>query len=359
MTGKRALIGCAIGCGGLVVLVVCLLIGFGVWVQGSRELLEPRTLLGPETTGYLEWTLRQEDPGTAGFLAQLTSTAQRVPSEAPKVLPNWMLGPLARHRTRQVEKDLRELLPLVVAWTLRPGGTPAEDLHLVTLSIEHLGNRMVLIDVILGFVLSRGDGAAVERYGSERIYRLPLREGRHLTFFIRNAHLFFTSDLATARQAVDRLVAPGAGGSAAIDELFAETEGGGPLRGVVTNQRGELTRLWRLLAAVEEPPGVEEAWSEVRGLTLAGGLAEDGSLDATLRLHGPDAAWAERRSPELGMALQLALAGWTETAPELRARPDGEVVEVRLHLPELIETLTRQAERAGVSAGSGGVTIER
>ena len=66
---KRILIGCGAGCGGMILILIALAVGFGMWIQGKGELLEPQRLLGADTTGYLEWTLRLEDPGTEGSSA--------------------------------------------------------------------------------------------------------------------------------------------------------------------------------------------------------------------------------------------------------------------------------------------------
>ncbi len=48
---KRILIGCAVGCGAMVVLVIGLAVAFGLWIKSPGELLEPQRLLGADTTG--------------------------------------------------------------------------------------------------------------------------------------------------------------------------------------------------------------------------------------------------------------------------------------------------------------------
>ena len=69
--GKRWAIGCGLGCLVLIAVIIATVISFTLWVRGSGELLEPQKLLGSDTTGYLEWSLRMEDEGTQGFEGHL------------------------------------------------------------------------------------------------------------------------------------------------------------------------------------------------------------------------------------------------------------------------------------------------
>ena len=68
---KKILTGCAIGCGGLLRIFIGVCISLYAWINRPGELLEPSVLLGHDTTGYIEWTLSLDDPGTQEFVEHL------------------------------------------------------------------------------------------------------------------------------------------------------------------------------------------------------------------------------------------------------------------------------------------------
>jgi hypothetical protein len=337
ISGKKVLIGCALGCGGLIVLVIAVLVSFGIWINRPGDLLEPEKLLGGDTTGHVEWTLRLEDPGTEGFVRAVIGAVQSLQNQSAQELPPWLSGWFGRRQAARTERDILQLFPVVAAWTLRPSDTPDEDLHLFSLSIERLGNRMVFGDWLLGWIVGRDDRTEVERYRGERIYSLPLDRGKRVTFFIRGADIFFTSDAETAHVAVDRLIGSFTPEreSIPLDPLFGETEGGGPLRGAITNGRGELLRLWRWISSRTAAGDEDRLWRELRGVTLAGSLNGDGSLAVKLRFVCPDARWAATYAPGIDSALREGLE-WTELDLEFETRPAGDRIEVDVRLEDLI-----------------------
>jgi hypothetical protein len=360
-TAKRWLIGCGIGCIGLIVLVIAAVVGFGMWIQGSGELLEPQKLLGADTTGHIEWTLQLEDPGTEGFAHALIDAVRAIPPEASEQMPAWMVGWLTRMQSRETERDILDLFPMAAAWTVRPGAVPEDDLHLFSLSVERFGNRLVFGDWLMGWLLPRGNDIGVDRYRGEKIYQIPLRRaGKRVTLFLRGGNVFFTSDGETARIAVDRLIADAAPDRepTALDRLFAETAAGGPMRGAIDNRRGEVHRLWSWISSRSESPADRRMWTGFRGLALAGGLQADGSLAANLRFVCPDADSAEAYTPDLVQALQDGLA-WTDLALDIQARPVGDRIEIDLRAGDLVHKMQdwlRQAQE--IETDSGRVRID-
>jgi hypothetical protein len=345
--GKRWLIGCGLGCGGLLVLVIAVVVSFALWLNAPGKLLEPQKLLGADTTAHVEWTLKLDDPGTEGFVRALISAAQSLPPGASEEMPPWLFNWLARRQSKEAEKDILELFPMAAAWTLRPGTTSEGDLHLFSLSVERLGNRLVFGDWIMGWVLPRGDDVAVDRYRNEKIYQIPFQRENRVTFFIRNGNVFFTSDAETARIAVDRLIATSVPTreQTDLDRMFAETEGGGPMRGAIANRRGEITRLWQWISSRSESSADRELWRSFRGVTVSGGLSEDGSLRTTLRFFCPDGHWAAAQTPALVAALHEGFA-WTDLKLDIQARPVDDRIEVALGVPDLVDTMTQWLERA-------------
>lgn len=338
---KRILIGCALGCGTLLVLVIGLVVGFSIWLGSPGELLEPQQLLGSDTTGYVEWTLRLDDPGTDGFARKLVETIQNFSTQGADEMPESFRGWILTRQKKQTEKDILKLFPLVAAWTLQPGKTAETDLHLVSIGMERMGHQLVLGDWILGFVLDRTDEIDVDHYRDEKIYRVPIRDDTTLTVFLRDGHLFLTSDLETARVAVDRLIedARTQRKESGLDRFFAETAGH-PLRGALTNGRGEVLRLWQRLSDVEPADSDGDLWQELRGVSLSGGLRDDGSLAGTLRFHGSDPEWAGARVQRLDQALRT-LPFLAELTLETKARVVGERVEIDFRIENLTDALSR------------------
>src|SRR5437867_13274174 len=88
-TGRNILIGCAAAIGVAALLGVGSCIGFTVWLNRPGHLMEPEKLLGADTSGFIEWTLRREDPGTLAVLEALMDNLQQERrSRSP--LPGWL-----------------------------------------------------------------------------------------------------------------------------------------------------------------------------------------------------------------------------------------------------------------------------
>ena len=346
--GRNFLLGCLAGCGALALLAVSSCLGLVWWVNRPGELLEPSRLRGPETTAYVEWTLRLEDPGTSAFVDELLASLGRLQRSASSPLPGALGGFLANLQSRRNERQLRELFPCVVAWGVFGGAEPEDELHLVTLSVEKLGNRLVLIDWFLGWVIGRDPETEVVSHRGEKIYLLK-KPGS--AFFLRSGQIFFTTGLEAATRAVDRLQPEAAGPPEAteLDRLIEGLPADRPLRGATTNQHGEIGRLVSLLLdpPAEEVPGT--VWDQVRGATLAGGFAEDSSFVAALDLRTEGPLWSGEEARAMAESLAASLS--TESLPvRVEALPQADGVRFEFEvddLPRLLERWTaRVVERA-------------
>jgi len=359
--GKRWLIGCGLGCGGFVLMLIAVVIGFAMWINGPSELLQPETLRGPDTTGYVEWTLTLDDPGTEGFVRELIQALQTMPPDASDELPPFVYNWLVQQQKRGTEKDIKAMFPMVAAWASRGGETEDESLHLFSLSIERLGRRLRFGDLLMGWFLGRADEIDVDKYLDEKIYEIRADKGQWPAFFIRNGNVFFTSDRDTARVAVDRLIASATPDDVPgdLEGLFSETaalDETGPMRGALTNANGELGQLWEWIGTQSEITADPELWKAFGGAALAGGLQADGSLAMTVRFHCPDEAWVETHALDLIMALHDGLA-WAGPELGIDARPDGDRIDVHLKVPDLTESLTQGLQNLDDEHGDSGVRI--
>ena len=154
---KKILLGLSIGCGGLVVLVLAVIVAFVVWLKQPGELLEPGRLVGDDTIGYAEWTLRLEDPGTERFVEDLLTRFQANQQEALDSLGSGPLAALGQWQKNRDREKFRDLFPLGAAWILTRSDTPDRRHHLLTLSLEQMGNTLVLADWIMGLLRNQLD----------------------------------------------------------------------------------------------------------------------------------------------------------------------------------------------------------
>jgi hypothetical protein len=340
--GKRWLIGCGIGCMSLVLIVAAVIFGFYIWMSQPGELLEPEDLLGSDTTGHVEWTLRLEDPGTNKFVESLLAFSQDQSAKDMEDLNPLLQSWLLKYQGRQNEKKLQELFPLVAAWTIHPGRNPGEEIQLYSLSIEPLGNKLAFADWIMGMTFSRAEGAEVINHQGEKIYKFPTDRGRSVALFIRRNNIFFATDIDAARRAVERLDNPVDAGPSAgeVRELLQGTVADRPLRGALSNERGELRRLWRRLFKADDPGAL---WDNVLALKIAGGFEEGDNFGGLIELRCIDAAWAGANAESFASALANACER-SGLGVETTARVDGEwvAIEFRIEdLPELVKGLLR------------------
>jgi hypothetical protein len=344
----RFLKACAIGCGVLLALGAVSCIGFVVWVNQPGEMADAGLLVGADTTGFVVWTLSLDDPGTAALVDQLLAVLARgrgrMETPLPPVLDRWIKG---WQQARDARK-LRELFPLAVAWSMRPNHPAAGDLHLLAVSIERLGNRGVLVDWVLGWILGRSHEVDVVRHRGEQIFAVDTGAA----FFLRGSNLLLASDVDSARMAVDRLwretTNPAAAGE--LDGLLAEASGDAPLHGVVLNRDGCLQRVVRSLADGEVPePLAEWPWHETAAATLRGGFTSGSAFRATVTVHSTGSPWGRTGADQLVAALHRVTAD--VVGAEVRGRVDGQRLEVELLIDDLPGRVEQWFADAMVSTG--------
>lgn len=320
--GRKVLLGCGVGCLTAIALSIGACVSFTVWVNQPGELLEPTRLLGSDTTGYIEWTWRIEDPGTEAFVESLLELQERAQARNPGRAPAWLNQLINSNRKQNNAQAVRQLLPTVVAWTLRPGETDDSDLHLFTLSIKSLGNRSRFFDLMLRYTLGLKNSV---KHGDERIYVIE-DEG---ALFIRNNSYFITNSEANARLIVDRMRAERWDVSrdpTALEFRLSEIPDD-PLRGAISNTRGELRRIWHTISESEPDPERSEFWNTIYGATLSGSFTGQTTFEGAVEFLGPDAEWAQANA-EAVLEMLRANVG----QGHLQARLEAEAVDEKIRI---------------------------
>ena len=303
--GKKILFGCLAGCGLFVLIFVGSCVGLTIWLNAPGEVLEPEVLLGPETTGYVEWTLRLEDPGTAEFTEGMMQRFADLSGQSDTPLPDGLAQLLNARQIKSARKDLKRLFPLVFAWTARPADGPDEDEHLFSVSASGLGHRMIMLDWMLGFMMRWADDVETVRHREEKIYVFRETGDTRPAAFIHRGIVFVATDLDSARRTRDRLDLPTVGSASGTElaGLLAGLTQGTPLRGALTNRDGELQRVLEHLGLTTEHFSAA-AWDEVRGATVVATFRDKDVFGGTVELHGPSTDWAQAHSATLGAALE-------------------------------------------------------
>jgi hypothetical protein len=301
----QVLVGCAVGCGVLLLASVGACIGFVSWLKRPGELLEPARLLDRSTLAHVEWTLRIEDPGTEqafGALLEGIDRSRAAVPFLPEVLRRWS--------SESDERELRQLFPLTLTWSLRRGATGERD-HLFAASVPTMGNRIRIADWFLGFAARRdGDLEQIEHAG-EQIYRVR-RNG--MAFFIRTDGVFLTTDVDRAKSTVEALEqrTPGAHEAGELEELLAGLPETARLRGAAVNEDGACAAIlgWLTGRSVEDAAAADVDLSvadvdlsTVHALTVAGGFTPSAAFEALLTVLSTDPRWGASHGERLASAL--------------------------------------------------------
>jgi hypothetical protein len=306
--GKRILMSCAAGCGAMALLAIGSCVSFVWWINRPGELLEPAQLRGEDTTAYVEWTLRLEDPGTRVLVEDVLASLRRMQDRASSPLPPAVDNIFRNYQNARNEKQMRQIFPCVVAWSLSTSDTAEDELHLLTVSVEKLGNRLVFADWMLALILRSSRDLEVVPHRGEKIYHVP-REGT--AFFMRRSDFFLTTDLETARRAVDRLqpAASESRGPGRLDRMLEEIPPDQPLRGAATNKRDELRRIMSWLVGADRRGELQALpWDRVSGVSLGGGFTKESSFEALLDVFLETPGWSEEQISTVASTLSTSLS---------------------------------------------------
>ena len=404
---RRIFTGCAIGCVGLVVLLVGSCVGLTRWLNAPVGVLETQQLLDEEAVGYVEWRMELDHPGTQRFFdagIDLMDARSRGMEQIPFV--NIFLA----WNQRRQEKELKRLFPATGSWMLYPHGFGADAEgdsrpdslgQMYALSVSRLGNQLRIADWLGGFAISRVSDQAVARYGDERIYTfdptadplrqegdearepdLEIRTDRHeevelasieqhaggpVHIFLRREGFFLATEEAVAKRAVDQFAAePRSREATQLERLFATVPDSYQLRGAVLNHNGELAELLNVLIfsdLLHDRSAYDDEQSETPLLTddeivelqaavakassavIGGTIQADGSsqLEVTFQIPQDHSGPLADQMSRLG---DLAARSSSEHDMPLRSQVEvaGSEVQWRLRFDDLVSSLEGKLE---------------
>ncbi len=290
---KKILLGCAAACGVVVILGIGSCLAFTSWLRAPGEMLEEAQMLDSDAVGYAEWRLDLEDAGTKAIVDAAIEAMNGQGDEL--AMPSFIRVLLDFSNRRQARK-LKDLFPATAVWSLYPDA--GADRNLYSVSVQRLGHRLVFADWVMGWLLPWApDEIPAVTYRGETILSLEegdgkemADEGSSLHAFLSPKGIFFADDLEGAKKAVDRLAGGGIeiveeSGPSRLERLYARLDPGLPLRGAVSNRRGELVRLARRLegdggdggGGASLDPRLEAALAQVDAVIWSGGPVAGGT----------------------------------------------------------------------------------
>ncbi|MCP4659685.1 MAG: hypothetical protein GY856_30145 [bacterium] len=253
--GEKVLIGCAVGCGVLVVLGI-LAAAFGAhWFFSPGEQIATDAIAGDDSLAVVHMDELADDPGAQALLTKVLVGFDEVNRrQQQQDLPESMRWISNLPRQSPSSKDLNMYIPKEVTVTLERPDDGDDPNFVVAANL-----RAMVRPIKAGLALigrGEGDPDFHSQHRGHDVYRM---ERNAFVGFVENTLLF--SDAASAmEQAIDRIVAGGeaAAPSQPLRVELSTPEGDWDAAGVLTNEDGLLAELLRDLEPGMAPDEAEQ-----------------------------------------------------------------------------------------------------
>lgn len=334
---KKTLLGCGLGCGGAIVLLVGGCFAFQAWLKSPGELLEPTAMLDPRATTYVAARLDLADAPTREFVERMLDAANRRGEQLSRPHNALMDFFVSWNRTRQ-RRDLARMFPMTAAWVVWPGEREAESVRAISISARGMSHQLIFADWILGLVSGHVKSWPTRIIGGERVYQIPAIRGEPLWAFLDPAGVILCFDLDSVAPAAERLRQRRAGNAAsraatALEQRLAGVPADLPLRGAVVEQHGEIAQLLSWLAPRADPGEWKQSWEPIESATVAGRFTNAAGIALTLELAVNPATDGPRREQLLADLQRYFGEQWE--AGKVTVRPSGQGMSVDLVVDEL------------------------
>jgi hypothetical protein len=335
---SKTLLGCGLGCGGAIVLLVGGCFAFGAWLKSPGELLEPTAMLDPRATTYVACRLDLADAPTREFVEQVLAAAGRPSDQLRRRASSPLMDFFVSWSESRQRRDLARLFPMTAAWVVWPGDHDAESAGAISVSARGMSHQVMFMDWALAIAADRMKKWPSRVIAGERVYELPLERGGPLYAFLDPAGVIVCLDLDSVAPAAERLRQRRAtSGSRRVptelERRLAGVPEGLPLRGAVTNRHGEIAQLLGWLAPDADRRGWEQSWEPIETATVAGRFTGGAGIALTIELAVDPATSGPRR--ELLLADLQRDFGEHWGAGKATVRPSGQGVTLDLLVDEL------------------------
>ena len=242
---QRTAIGCAIGCGALMLL---LMIGGalgGWWAMRPGEQRPTAAVVSPQATGSFAVADLGADPGVTALIDRFMLETQR---QQQRDMPDWLrqMQQMGAASGGSPSAGLRMFLPRQATISLEPS-TEGRDEPAVVAALNPRG-----LTRVLHFVLARGDTLVGEHRGNDL-----LKLGNRTWGSLVGGTLLVSNEEEALRHGIDRVIDGGAAAAPPPPDL-GQPSRAWDLTGTVDGNETELAKtLW---GDEPPPPGVRRAY---------------------------------------------------------------------------------------------------
>lgn len=335
---SKTLLGCGLGCGGAIVLLVGGCFAFQAWLKSPGEVLEPTAMLDPRATTHVALRLDLAEAPTREFVEQMLAAARRPGDQLRRRASSPLVDFFVSWNENRQARDLQRLFPITAAWVVWPGERAAEGVGAVAVSARGMGHQIVFMDWVLGLVAARAKSMPTRMIAGERVYELPIERGESIYAFLDPAGVIVCLDLDSVAPAAERLRQHRAAARTPrppneLERRLAAVPADVPLRGAVLDRHGEIAQLLAWLAPNAERSDWEQSWEPIEAATVAGRFTGGAGVALTLDLAVDAATNAERRELLLADLQRYFGAHWV--AGKATVRPSTQGVTLELVADEL------------------------
>jgi hypothetical protein len=356
---SKTLLGCGLGCGGAMVLLVGGCFAFQAWLKSPGEFLEPTAMLDPLATTYVACRLDLEEAPTREFVDQTFAAAQRSSDQLRGGAGSPVVDFLARWNENRQRRDLIRLFPISAAWVVWPGERDTASVGALLISARGMSHQVMFMDWVLGIVAGRASTWPTHRIAGERVYEVPLGPGDPLYAFLDSRGVVVCLDRDSVAPAAERLrrdrATPRARRAPSeLERWLARVPPDLPLRGAVLDRQGEVAQLLAWLAPGADRAGWERSWDPIEAATVAGRFTGGGSILVTLDLAVDPATEGPRRELLLADLQRYFGEHWDAGRATVRPSEQGVTLELLVdELPHRLEELHVRRSSAGSRALAG------
>jgi hypothetical protein len=335
---SKTLLGCGLGCGGALVLLVGGCFAFQAWLKSPGELLQPTAMLDPRATTHVACRLDLAEAPTREFVERMLAAAQRPGDQLRRNARSPLVDFFVRWNEDRQRRDLTRLFPITAAWVVWPGEDDAEGVGAVVVSARGMSHQVIFMDWVLGLVAGRVEEWPAQIIAGERVYELPIDQGKVIYAFLDPAGVIVCLDLASVAPAAERLrqhraTAREPRARSELERRLAGVPEDLPLRGAVVERRGEIPQLLAWLAPDADRSDWKQSWDPIEAATVAGQFTGGTDIALTLELAVDPATSGPRRELLLADLQRYFAEHWG--AGKATVRPSSQGVTLDLLVDEL------------------------
>lgn len=346
----KTFLGCGLGCGGAIVLLVGGCFAFQAWLKSPGEMLETTAMLDPRATTHVAVRLDLAEAPTKEFVEQMLAAARRPADRVRRNARSPLLDFFVSWNESRQTRDLQRLFPITAAWVVWPGERDADSVGAVAVSARGMGHQLVFMDWVMGLVASRAKGMPTRIVAGERVYEIGGERDETVYAFLDPAGVIVCLDLDSVAPAAERLrqrraAAATPRAATELERRLAAVPQNVPLRGAVLDRHGEIGQMLAWLAPGAERSEWEKSWEPIEAATVAGRFTGKTGVALTLDLAVDPATNDERRELLLADLQRYFGAHWDAGKATVRPSAQGVILDlVADELPRRFEEMQDAAD---------------